>query len=114
MLALIDRVLDSGRDVILLLPEIALTPQTLSIFCARYGDNVALLHSGMSAGERQDSYNRIKSGAARLVIGTRSAIFAPTKRKTIKGEGLYPLFPQFFPDSNTEFLYNRRCGAQRS
>ena len=80
MLALIDRVLDSGRDVILLLPEIALTPQTLSIFCARYGDNVALLHSGMSAGERQDSYNRIKSGEARLVIGTRSAIFAPTKK----------------------------------
>ena len=80
MLALIDRVLASGRDVILLLPEIALTPQTLSIFCARYGEEVALLHSGMSAGERQDSYNRIKSGAARLVIGTRSAIFAPTKR----------------------------------
>ncbi len=80
MLALIDRVLDSGRDVILLLPEIALTPQTLSIFCARYGDSVALLHSGMSAGERQDSWGRIRSGEARLVIGTRSAIFAPTKR----------------------------------
>jgi len=80
MLALIDRVLESGRDVILLLPEIALTPQTLSIFCARYGDSVALLHSGMSQGERQDSYNRIKSGDARLVIGTRSAIFAPTKK----------------------------------
>lgn len=79
MLALIDRVLSSGRDVILLLPEIALTPQTLSIFCARYGEEVALLHSGMSAGERQDSYNRIKNGAARLVIGTRSAIFAPTR-----------------------------------
>ncbi len=80
MLALIDRVLDSGRDIILLLPEIALTPQSLSIFCARYGDLVALLHSAMSAGERQDSYNRIKSGEARLVIGTRSAIFAPTKK----------------------------------
>ncbi len=80
MLALIDRVLASGRDVIMLLPEIALTPQSLSIFCARYGDTVALLHSAMSAGERQDSYNRIKSGEARLVIGTRSAIFAPTKK----------------------------------
>ncbi len=80
MLALIDRVLSSGRDVIMLLPEIALTPQTLSIFCARYGESVALLHSAMSAGERQDSYNRIKSGEARLVIGTRSAIFAPTRR----------------------------------
>lgn len=80
MLALIDIVLGSGRDVILLLPEIALTPQTLSIFCARYGNEVALLHSAMSAGERQDSYNRIRSGKARLVIGTRSAVFAPTKR----------------------------------
>ncbi len=80
MLALIDRVLESERGVILLLPEIALTPQTLSIFCARYGESVALLHSAMSAGERQDSYNRIKSGEARLVIGTRSAIFAPTKK----------------------------------
>ena len=80
MLALIDRVLESGRDVIMLLPEIALTPQSLSIFCARYGERVALLHSAMSAGERQDSYNRIKSGEARLVIGTRSAIFAPTKK----------------------------------
>lgn len=80
MLALIDSVLSSGRDVIMLLPEIALTPQSLSIFCARYGERVALLHSAMSAGERQDSYNRIKSGEARLVIGTRSAIFAPTKR----------------------------------
>ena len=80
MLALIDRVLESGRDVILLLPEIALTPQTLSIFCARYGESVALLHSAMSAGERQDSWGRIKSGEARLVIGTRSAVFAPTKK----------------------------------
>lgn len=80
MLALIDRVLASGRDVILLLPEIALTPQSLSIFCARYGERVALIHSAMSPGERQDSYNRIRSGDARLVIGTRSAIFAPTKK----------------------------------
>ena len=80
MLALIDIVLSSGRDIILLLPEIALTPQTLSIFCARYGDTVALLHSAMSAGERQDSYNRIRSGSARLVIGTRSAVFAPVRR----------------------------------
>ena len=80
MLALIDLVLNSGRDIILLLPEIALTPQTLSIFCARYGDTVALLHSAMSAGERQDSYNRIRAGCARLVIGTRSAVFAPVRR----------------------------------
>ncbi len=77
MLAIIDRVLEGGRDVILLLPEIALTPQTLAIFSSRYQSSVAVLHSAMSAGERQDSYNRIKRGEAHLVIGTRSAVFAP-------------------------------------
>jgi len=77
MLRLIDRVLESGRGAILLLPEIALTPQTLSIFCKRYGDKVAVMHSGLSAGERRDAYIRIRSGGAPLVIGTRSAVFAP-------------------------------------
>ena len=77
MLALIDEVLNSGRSAILLLPEIALTPQSTAIFCARYGDKVALLHSALSAGERYDAYLRIKEGDARLVIGTRSAVFAP-------------------------------------
>ncbi len=79
MTALIDRLLDSGRGVILLLPEIALTPQSVSIFCARYGTRVAVIHSGLSAGERYDAYCRIKSGDADLVIGTRSAVFSPVK-----------------------------------
>lgn len=77
MLSLIDTVLDAGRGVILLLPEIALTPQSLAIFCSRYGDRVAVLHSGLSAGDRYDTYLRIRSGCADLVIGTRSAVFAP-------------------------------------
>ncbi|MCQ2428239.1 MAG: primosomal protein N' [Clostridia bacterium] len=80
MLKLIDRVLDSGKGAILLLPEIALTPQTLSIFCRRYGERVAVMHSGLSAGERRDAYIRIRSGGAPLVIGTRSAVFAPLPR----------------------------------
>lgn len=75
----IDHCLEGGRGAILLLPEIALTPQTLRIFSARYGDKIALIHSGLSAGERFDSYERIRAGEARLVIGTRSAIFAPVK-----------------------------------
>ena len=79
MIALIDKVLSEGRSAIMLLPEIALTPQTTDIFCARYKDRVALLHSALSAGERYDAYLRIKEGDARLVIGTRSAIFAPAK-----------------------------------
>ncbi len=77
MLKTIDRVLEDGRGVILLLPEISLTPQTLEIFCKRYGERVAIIHSGLSAGERFDTHKRIKNGGADVVIGTRSAVFAP-------------------------------------
>ncbi len=77
MLATIDRVLSEGRSVIVLLPEIALTPQTLEIFCSRYGERVAIIHSALSTGERIDTYKRIKRGGADVVIGTRSAVFAP-------------------------------------
>ncbi|MBO5416562.1 MAG: primosomal protein N' [Clostridia bacterium] len=77
MMKLIDRVLSDGKGVIVLLPEISLTPQTLGLFCSRYGKRVAVIHSALSAGERFDTYNKIKSGAADVVIGTRSAVFAP-------------------------------------
>ena len=77
MMRTIDHVLDSGKGVIVLLPEIALTPQSLAIFCTRYGERVAIIHSALSAGERIDTYKRIKSGNADVVIGTRSAVFAP-------------------------------------
>ena len=77
MIKLIDHVLSKGEGVILLLPEISLTPQTLDIFCSRYGDRVAIIHSGLSAGERLDTYRRIRGGGADVVIGTRSAVFAP-------------------------------------
>ncbi|MBE6552943.1 MAG: primosomal protein N' [Ruminococcaceae bacterium] len=79
MTVLIDRLLERGRGVILLLPEIALTPQSVSIFCARYGERVAVIHSGLSAGERYDAYCRIREGRADVVIGTRSAVFSPVK-----------------------------------
>ena len=75
----IDEALEQGKGVIMLLPEIALTPQTLKIFSSRYGDRIALVHSGLSAGERFDSFARISSGKADLVIGTRSAIFSPVQ-----------------------------------
>ena len=75
----IDEALDRGRGVIMLLPEIALTPQTLKIFSSRYGQRIAIVHSGLSAGERFDSFMRVRSGDADLVIGTRSAIFSPVK-----------------------------------
>ncbi|MBQ8331765.1 MAG: primosomal protein N' [Clostridia bacterium] len=77
MMKTIDHVLAKGKSVILLLPEIALTPQTLDIFCSRYGKRVAIIHSGLSAGERFDTHRRIRNGGADVVIGTRSAVFAP-------------------------------------
>ena len=79
MLALIDHVLKAKKGVIVLLPEIALTPQTLSIFCSRYGNRVAVLHSGLSGGERIDAYAQIREGKADVVVGTRSAVFAPVQ-----------------------------------
>ena len=80
MMKIIDHTLSKGESVIMLLPEISLTPQSLSIFCSRYGDRVAIMHSGLSAGERFDTYKRIKRSEASVVIGTRSAIFAPVKK----------------------------------
>ena len=77
MAKLLDKILGQGKGAILMLPEISLTPQSVALFCARYGDTVAVIHSGLSAGERQDAYTRISEGRARLVIGTRSAVFAP-------------------------------------
>ncbi len=79
MLRTIDEVLARGRGVIVLLPEIALTPQSLAIFCSRYGNRVAVMHSALNAGERMDAYHRILSGEATVVVGTRSAVFAPVK-----------------------------------
>ena len=79
IMKLIDDVTADGKGVIMLVPEIALTAQTVGRFKARFGDRVALIHSGLSAGERFDEYRRIKNGDADIAIGTRSAIFAPVK-----------------------------------
>ncbi|MCG8604757.1 primosomal protein N', partial [bacterium] len=73
----IHHVLEKGRDAIVLVPEISLTPQTVRRFRAHFKDQVAVLHSAMSEGERFDSWQRLKSGAAKVAIGPRSAIFAP-------------------------------------
>ena len=78
--AMMDEVLADGRQVIMLVPEISLTPQSVSVFCSYYGDRVALLHSALSSGERLDVYRRVKRGEVDIVIGTRSAIFVPFER----------------------------------
>lgn len=74
---LIDEVYRQGRGVIVMVPEISLTPQTISLFQRRYGQGVAVFHSGLSLGERMDEWKRIRDGKARIAVGTRSAVFAP-------------------------------------
>ena len=69
--------LDYGRGAIVLVPEISLTPQTVRRFAGRFGDKVAVLHSALSDGERYDEWHRIRTGTARVVVGPRSAVFAP-------------------------------------
>ncbi len=76
---LIDHVLASGKQAMALVPEIALTPQMMRLFLGRYGKRVALLHSGLSIGERMDEWKRVNRGEADIVLGTRSAVFAPLK-----------------------------------
>ena len=74
------RALEMDRSVIILVPEIALTPQMVSWFRARFGQVSAVLHSRLSPGERYDEWRRIRRGDARIVIGARSAVFAPAER----------------------------------
>ena len=74
---LINDSLKKGKSAILLVPEIALTPQMLHTFSSHFGDEIAVLHSSLSTGERYDEWKRIKNRRAKVVIGTRSAIFAP-------------------------------------
>ena len=76
---LIDNTLKRGKSAILLVPEIALTPQILESFSSWFGETVALQHSGLSSGVRYDEWKRIRRGDARLIIGTRSAVFAPAQ-----------------------------------
>lgn len=73
----IERVLDSGGTACVLVPEISLTPQTVGRFRARFGDEVAVMHSRLSAGERYDQWDLVRQGKARIVVGARSALFAP-------------------------------------
>ena len=75
----IARVLEAGRGAIVLVPEISLTPQTVRRFAGRFGAQVAVLHSALSDGERYDEWHRIRTGEARVVVGPRSAVFAPVR-----------------------------------
>ncbi|MGZ8650184.1 MAG: replication restart helicase PriA, partial [Solirubrobacteraceae bacterium] len=78
-LAATEAALARGRGAIVLVPEIALAPQVVSRFASRFGDRVALLHSRLAAGERRDEWQRLRSGAATVCVGPRSAVFAPVR-----------------------------------
>lgn len=74
---IIENVIEKGNEVIILVPEISLTPQLINNFRERFGDNIAVLHSGLSDGEKYDEWRKIKRQEVKIVIGARSAIFAP-------------------------------------
>ncbi len=78
-LRLIARAIESGKTAIFLVPEISLTPQMFAQLRARFKDGVAILHSGLTAGERFDEWWRLRSGEAKIAVGARSAVFAPLK-----------------------------------
>ena len=79
-LALIRQMLDQGHDSILLVPEISLTPQLIRLLMSHFGETVAVLHSALRVSERYDAWKRIRQGQAHVVIGTRSAVFAPVRK----------------------------------
>lgn len=76
-LKVIEEVLNQGKTAIMLVPEISLTPQVTDRFISRFGDKVAILHSGLSDGEKYDEWRKVERGEAQVVVGARSAIFAP-------------------------------------
>ncbi len=109
---LIDDTISMGRQVLMMIPEIGLTPQILGRFRALFGENVAVIHSGLSLGQRLDEYKRIKRGLAGIVIGTRSAVFAPLDNIGLiimdeEGERSYK--SDSSPRYNTADIAKQRC-----
>ncbi|MDE5854949.1 MAG: primosomal protein N' [Ruminococcus sp.] len=114
---LIKNTIGLGRSAMLLIPEIALTPQVLKRFRLLFGQRVAVIHSGLSLGQRLDEYKRIKKGNADIVIGTRSAIFAPLENIGLiiideEGERTYKSenSPRYF----THDIAKQRCAYNKS
>ncbi len=117
IMKLIDRVILDKKSVIMLVPEISLTPQTVSIFCKRYGERVAVIHSSLSQGERLDAYRRIREGLVDLVIGTRSAIFAPLSNLgliVIDEEHEHTYKSESDPKYHARDIAAYRCGKNNS
>lgn len=117
MLAAIEKVLADNRGVILLVPEIALTPQTVQIYRRRFGERIAVIHSSLSPGEKLDAWKRIRAGLADLVIGTRSAIFAPIPNLgmiLIDEEHEYTYKSDTDPKYHAQDVARFRCGFHKA
>ncbi len=109
---LIEYAHDSGKTAILLVPEISLTPQTVGKFQSLFGNTVAIIHSGLSLGQRADEYKRIRRGEAKIVIGTRSAVFAPLKNIgiiVIDEEGEHTYKSEMSPRYHARDVAKQRC-----
>lgn len=111
---LIQAVLERGKTALLLVPEISLTPQLVGRFKAAFGDLVAVMHSALSLGQRLDEFKRAKNGSARIVIGTRSAVFAPLSDIGIiimdeEGEATYK--SESSPRYHARDVAIQRCGT---
>jgi primosomal protein N' (replication factor Y) len=78
-LRVIQHALGQGKTSIILVPEISLTPQTVGTFSSRFGDTVAVIHSGLTGAMKFSEWDRIKKGSARIIVGARSAVFSPLK-----------------------------------
>lgn len=114
---LIDSTVKMGRSVMLLIPEISLTPQVLSRFRSLFGERTAVIHSGLSLGQRLDEYKRIKRKEADIVIGTRSAVFAPLENIGLiildeEGERTYK--SDMSPRYSTHDIAKKRCAYNNS
>lgn len=114
---LINEALKQGKSAIMLVPEISLTPQMVGRFRRLFGSRVAIMHSSLSLGERADEYRRIKSGDARIVVGTRSAVFAPVSDLGIivideEGESSYK--SESSPRYHARDVAKQRCFAHNS
>lgn len=101
MMSLIDKVLKDGKSVIFMVPEIVLTTQLVLLFKFRYGENVAVLHSGLPNKERENEWKRVKTGEARVVVGTRTAVFAPTHNLGL-----------IIMDEEHEYTYKSECSPR--
>ena len=117
ILKLIDKMIGDGKGSIVLLPEIALTPQSIAIFSSRYGERVSVIHSGLSPKERSDTYMRIRSGSSDVVLGTRSAIFAPVKNLgliVIDEEQEHTYKSDMNPKYHARDIARRRCADENA